>query len=122
MDDLTNRFTSSIKIILLNPQGEVIEDPGVLSYSARAQSLPDIHQLQSDADGTAPNIKNCFHKWRRQVEKRRLRYCIGEWTEKLTSTVSLGKIAEGFHKRNSVLEESFMMEYKWSTKNKSPSF
>ena len=149
LDDLTDRFVSTVQIILSNPQGEVIEcknqetkeaggsssedlseslDFQSMSQS-RAQSLPDIHELQlkGAAGRSPPKIEDYFYKWRCLVEKRRssnFNYSgnTGEWTQKPTSPVSLGKMAEGFHKRNSVLEDSFMMEYNWSARNKSTSY
>ena len=125
LEELTSRF-STIKIILSNPQGQIIKEPRQHDYSSpdyggmkpqgRAQSLPDIFQ------GSSPKIEDYFNKWRRQVEKRRGRVCTGEWAEKPTTTVSLDKMAEAFQKKNSVLEDSFMMEYNWSSRNKSTSY
>jgi hypothetical protein len=149
MGALKESLATTIQIVLSNPQGEIVEcknhdskesslaeadasseeylsdSPGFENKAHhRAQSLPDIFGgLRKGASGKVlPKIEDYFYKWRCHVKKRRSSSHNGEWTQKLTSPVSLGKMAEGFHKRNSVLEDSFMMEYNWSIRNKSTSY
>ena len=114
----------SIKIILSNPQGEVVEQstgyetetedlssgsvsPGSEACSndkKRAKSLPEIFQTRQ----SIPNIESYFKTWRDNAQKRGERGLNGEWSQKLTCPVSLEKMSEGLQKRNSVLEDSFI--------------
>ena len=149
MGVLKDSLASNIQIILSNPQGEIVdckshgskesslaeaddsseeylsESPGFENKAHhRAQSLPDVFggQPKGASGKVLPKIEDYFYKWKCNVKKRRSSSHNGEWTQKLTSPVSLGKMAEGFQKRNSVLEDSFMREYNWSTRNKSTSY
>ena len=113
----------AVKILLCNPEGKII-NYGVTEHSSEESSPDCYHERANTRSQSLPNLNTIgyfFNKWKWQTEQKRT-LSGTEWTQKLTSPDTLDKMAEGLQKRNSVLEDSFMMEFEWRERNKSTSY